>query len=93
MDKKNEVILRLDNISQSFIVNDNVKIVADNISMDVYDNEFLVVLGPGHCGKTVLMNIIAGLEKPVGGKLSCVCTAGFAGRICCFPLIGKFVYP
>ena len=69
MDKKNEVILRLDNISQSFIVNDNVKIVADNISMDVYDNEFLVVLGPGHCGKTVLMNIIAGLEKPVGGKL------------------------
>ena len=39
MDKKNEVILRLDNISQSFIVNDNVKIVADNISMDVYDNE------------------------------------------------------
>ena len=69
MDKKNEVILKLDNISQSFIVNDNVKTVADNISMEVYDNEFLVVLGPGHCGKTVLMNIIAGLEKPVGGRL------------------------
>ena len=26
-------------------------------------------------------------------KPSCVCTAGFAGKICCFPLIGKFVYP
>ena len=26
-------------------------------------------------------------------KPSCVCTAGFAGNICCFPLIGKFVYP
>ena len=35
MDKKNEVILKLDNISQSFIVNDNVKTVADNISMEV----------------------------------------------------------
>ena len=28
-----------------------------------------VILGPGYCGKTVLMNMIAGLEKPVGGKI------------------------
>ena len=37
--------------------------------MEVRDNEFLVVLGPGHCGKSVLMNIIAGLEKPSSGKV------------------------
>jgi len=40
-----------------------------NVSLDVYDNEFLVLLGPGHCGKTVFLNIMAGLEKPSSGKI------------------------
>jgi energy-coupling factor transporter ATP-binding protein EcfA2 len=40
------------------------------ISLDVYDNEFLVILGPGHCGKSVLLNIIGGLEPPVGATSS-----------------------
>ena len=69
MDEKSKIILKLENVSQGFIVNDSVKHVVDNVSMEVRDNEFLVVLGPGHCGKTVLMNIIAGLYPPVAGKL------------------------
>lgn len=69
MDEKNKVILKLENISQGFIVKDDVKQVVDNVSMEVRDNEFLVVLGPGHCGKTVLMNIIAGLDKAVSGHV------------------------
>ena len=69
MDEKNKVILKLEDICQSFIVNDEVKQVVDDVSMEVRDNEFLVVLGPGHCGKTVLMNIIAGLAKPRSGKV------------------------
>lgn len=69
MDEKKKVILRLENICQSYVVKNHVKDAVENVSLEVYDNEFLVVLGPGHCGKTVLMNMIAGLEKPVGGKI------------------------
>jgi len=69
MDEKKQVILRLANISQSYVVKDDVKPAVDDVSLEVYKNEFLVVLGPGHCGKTVLMNIIAGIENPVDGKL------------------------
>ena len=68
MDKK-KVILRLSGITQSFIVKDRVEDAVDDVSFEVYDREFLVILGPGHCGKTVLMNMIAGLEKPVAGKI------------------------
>jgi NitT/TauT family transport system ATP-binding protein/sulfonate transport system ATP-binding protein len=46
-----------------------VRDAVTNISLDVYDNEFLVILGPGHCGKSVLLNMIAGLEKPIHGNL------------------------
>ena len=39
------------------------------MSFDVNDGEFLVILGPGRCGKTVLLNIIAGLEQQTEGKV------------------------
>jgi NitT/TauT family transport system ATP-binding protein/sulfonate transport system ATP-binding protein len=42
--------------------------VLEDISLDVYDNEFLVILGPGQCGKSTLLRIIAGLETPSEGS-------------------------
>ena len=68
MDGK-KVKLRLEHISQSYIVKNEVSDAVVDVSLDVYDNEFLVILGPGRCGKTVLLNMIAGLEKPVDGRL------------------------
>ena len=69
MDEKKKVILELSKVFQSFVLGDSVKAAVEDVSMEVYDNEFVVLLGPGHCGKTVLMNLIAGLDQPVGGKI------------------------
>lgn len=69
MDEKKKVILKLSKVFQSFVLGDTVKAAVEDVSMEVYDNEFVVLLGPGHCGKTVLMNLIAGLDHPVGGKV------------------------
>lgn len=66
---RQKVKLRLEHISQSYIVKNEVSDAVVDVSLDVYDNEFLVILGPGRCGKTVLLNMIAGLEKPVDGSL------------------------
>jgi len=41
----------------------------DNQSLDVRDQEFLVLLGPSGCGKTTTMRMIAGLEEPTSGKI------------------------
>ena len=43
--------------------------VLDGLSLDVYKNEFLVILGPGQCGKTVLLNLILGLDTPDEGTI------------------------
>ena len=43
--------------------------VLKSISFSVEPNEFLVILGPGLSGKTVLLNIIAGLEKATSGSV------------------------
>jgi NitT/TauT family transport system ATP-binding protein len=68
MDEKT-IRLKLEGISQSYVVKDEVRYAVSDISLDVYDNEFLVILGPGHCGKSVLLNIIGGIEKPVAGTM------------------------
>lgn len=40
-----------------------------NISLDVFEGEFISVVGPSGCGKSTLLNIIAGLVKPTQGKV------------------------
>ena len=64
-----KVRLHIENITKEFPVKNDRLSVVDGISLDVYDNEFLVLLGPGHCGKSVFLNILAGLEQPTGGTM------------------------
>ncbi len=42
----------------------------DDISFDVQDKEFMVIVGPSGCGKSTLLRMIAGLEEIDGGTLS-----------------------
>ena len=41
----------------------------DDQSLDIHDQEFLVLLGPSGCGKTTTMRMIAGLEDPTDGEI------------------------
>ncbi len=41
----------------------------DDQSLDIADQEFLVLLGPSGCGKTTTMRMIAGLEEPTSGDI------------------------
>lgn len=41
--------------------------VLDNINLEIKEGEFVTVLGPNGCGKTTLLNIISGIEKPTKG--------------------------
>ena len=68
MDGK-KIKLSLEHISQSYILNNKACDAVQDVNFDVYDNEFLVILGPGYCGKTVLLNILSGLEAPVEGTV------------------------
>ena len=47
----------------------NVFAIKD-LSLDIHDREFLVLLGPSGCGKTTTMRMIAGLEEPTSGQIT-----------------------
>jgi multiple sugar transport system ATP-binding protein len=46
-----------------------VRVVKD-LSLEIADKEFLVLLGPSGCGKTTTMRMVAGLEEPTGGAIA-----------------------
>jgi ABC-type sugar transport system ATPase subunit len=44
--------------------------ILEEISFDVAEGEFCVLLGPSGCGKTTLLRLVAGLEEPSTGTIS-----------------------
>ena len=62
---ENQPIIQLENITKSF-----GKVVANsNVTMDIRKGEILSVLGENGCGKTTLMNMIAGIYYPDSGRI------------------------
>jgi ABC-type lipoprotein export system ATPase subunit len=65
-----EVLIRLRGISKSYPSGDGVLQVLKGVNLDIYRNEFLVILGESGCGKSTLVNIIGGMERPSGGTIT-----------------------
>lgn len=58
------------NISKEFIQKGTQRVhVLDDITVNVKKNEFVVIVGPGQCGKSTLLRCIAGLETPTSGTV------------------------
>jgi ABC-type sugar transport system ATPase subunit len=57
--------LRIRNLRKSFGGNPVIK----DISLDVPDGEFCILLGPSGCGKSTILRLISGLERQDGGEI------------------------
>jgi NitT/TauT family transport system ATP-binding protein len=62
-------ILVVDNLSKSFQVNSTKQVVLDGISFCAMPGEMICIIGRSGCGKTTLLNILAGFESPSSGHV------------------------
>jgi multiple sugar transport system ATP-binding protein len=58
--------IAFDGVTKRF---DDVVAVRD-LTLEITDHEFLVLLGPSGCGKSTALRMIAGLEDPTAGRIS-----------------------
>ena len=59
--------VQLSHVTKDF--SDGVRAV-DELSLDIEDGEFVVLVGPSGCGKTTALRMIAGLESVTEGSIS-----------------------
>lgn len=63
--------LSLHSVTKVFYRKDGEEVRAiDNVSLEINQGEFIVLLGPSGCGKTTLLRSVAGLEYPSSGTIS-----------------------
>ncbi|MEX0338737.1 MAG: ABC transporter ATP-binding protein [Arenibacterium sp.] len=70
-------MLEFENVSKSFWTGTQRKIILDQVSFRVELGNSLGILAPNGTGKTTLINIMAGLEKPDEGEVRRMCNVSF----------------
>ena len=65
-----EVVMELRDITREFQNGDVVTKVLKGVNLDVYEGEFLVLLGESGCGKSTLLNIIGGMDSATSGEIT-----------------------
>jgi len=60
-------IIHLEGIRKSYFMGRQVLEVLGGISLDIYKNEYVALMGPSGSGKSTLMNILGCLDTPTAG--------------------------
>jgi putative ABC transport system ATP-binding protein len=60
-------VIHLNNIQKSYFMGHQSLQVLKGISLDIYKNEYVALMGPSGSGKSTLMNILGCLDTPTAG--------------------------
>jgi putative ABC transport system ATP-binding protein len=66
--KQNTPIINLESIQKSYFMGKQQLPVLKGVSLDIFKNEYVALMGPSGSGKSTLMNILGCLDSPTGGK-------------------------
>jgi len=66
--KSKKEIISLQSVSKIYNLGETVVKALDNVSLSIYDNDYISIMGPSGSGKSTLMNIIGCLDVPSKGK-------------------------
>lgn len=69
MISKKQPIIRLESISKTYSEYGVVVNALDNISLDIFEGEFVSIIGPSGSGKSTLLHCMGLLDRPTKGEL------------------------
>lgn len=63
-------LIKIENMSVIYDLGKPSETIAlEDINLEIYPEEYVVIFGPSGCGKSTLLYSIAGIEKPTSGKI------------------------
>jgi putative ABC transport system ATP-binding protein len=62
-----EPVLRLENLSKRF--SQDRPAIFENLSLDICQGEYVAIMGESGVGKSTLLNLLAGLDRPSSGRV------------------------
>ena len=62
-------LIEFKNVSRVYIVGDHEQKALDNVSLNIEEGKFIVILGPSGAGKSTLLNLLGGLDNPTSGEI------------------------
>ncbi|TRX57593.1 ABC transporter ATP-binding protein [Fulvivirga sp. M361] len=66
------IILSVENLTKSFVTDNQQLTVLDNVSFNIEEGETISIVGPSGSGKTTLLGLCAGLDLATSGTVSLV---------------------
>ena len=68
---KQERYVQLEKVNMSFVTKKGSFEALRNVNLDIREGEFITIIGHSGCGKSTVLNLIAGLLEPSSGLLFC----------------------
>ena len=62
-------VLRVYNVERVFTVGKSTVNALMKVNFEIYQGEFIIVMGRSGSGKTTLLNVLGGLDSPTGGRI------------------------
>ena len=63
------VLIHTDDVQRHYRMGDETVRALDGITTDIFEGEFLSIMGPSGSGKSTFFNMIGGLDVPTAGKI------------------------
>ena len=63
-------MIELDSVTKAYTLGHQRIVAVDNVSLTVETGEFVAIMGKSGCGKTTLLSLIGGLDRPDSGLIS-----------------------